>query len=71
MWHAQRAPGEDMWLGAGAGVRAGVSLNYLIWIDEKYGVELYINTGDNFSTSRFSTACMRRGAGRAGVGGST
>lgn len=46
MWHAQRAPSKDMWLGAGAGIRAGVSLNYLIWIDQKSGVELYIDTGD-------------------------
>lgn len=45
MWHAQRAPSKDMWLGAGAGVRAGVSLNYLIWIDQESGVELYIDTG--------------------------
>ena len=45
-WHEQRAPSKDMWLGAGAGVRAGVSLNYLIWIEKETGVELYIDTSD-------------------------
>ena len=35
-----------MWLAAGAGVRSGVSLNYLIWIEQDSGVELYIDTGD-------------------------
>jgi len=47
MWHAQRSPGKEMWLAAGAGVRAGVSLNYLIWIDKESGVELYIDSGEH------------------------
>lgn len=46
LWHAQRAPSKDMWLPAGAGVRSGVSFNYLIWMEKEAGVELYIDTGD-------------------------
>ena len=45
-WHEQRAPSKDSWLSAGAGVRSGVSLSYLIWIEKESGVELYIDTGD-------------------------
>lgn len=47
MWHAQRSPTKDMWHSAGAGIRGGVSLHYLIWIDRESGVELYIDTGDH------------------------
>lgn len=49
--HAARAPSRDHWLGAGAGVRSGVSYNYLIWMDEA-GVELYIDTGDHTENKR-------------------
>jgi hypothetical protein len=44
--HAQRAPSKDHWLGAGAGIRAGVQFNYLAWMEDEVGVELYIDTGD-------------------------
>jgi hypothetical protein len=43
--HIHKNPTKNMWLGTGAG-KAGLSYNYLIWIDEKTGVELYIDTGD-------------------------
>jgi hypothetical protein len=51
-YHAQRAPSTDMWLGAGAGIRSGVSLVYLIWMTEEAGVELYIDTGDQIENKR-------------------
>lgn len=44
--HAQRSPTKDHWLGAGAGIRSGVSYNYLAWMADEVGVELYIDTGD-------------------------
>ncbi|MFN3565950.1 MAG: DUF4268 domain-containing protein [Burkholderiaceae bacterium] len=44
--HAQRSPTKDHWLGAGAGIRSGVSYNYLAWMEDGVGVELYIDTGD-------------------------
>lgn len=43
--HAQRAPSRDSWLSAGAGVRSGVALTYLIWKTDEAGIELYIDTG--------------------------
>lgn len=52
MWHSQRSPGKEMWLSAGAGVRAGVSLNYLIWMEKESGVELYIDTGDQVENKK-------------------
>lgn len=44
--HAQRSPSKDMWISAGAGVRSGVSFNYLVWMTDETAVELYIDTGD-------------------------
>jgi hypothetical protein len=52
MWHAQRSPSKDMWLSAGAGVRSGVSLTYLIWTEEESGVELYIGTGEQIENKK-------------------
>lgn len=46
LWHEQRSPSKDSWLSAGAGIRAGVALSYLIWSEKESGVELYIDTGD-------------------------
>lgn len=44
--HAQRTPTKDGWISAGAGVRSGVSFNYVIWMTDEAAVELYIDTGD-------------------------
>lgn len=44
--HAQRSPTKDAWISAGAGIRAGLSFNYVIWIVEKAAVEFFIDTGD-------------------------
>jgi len=60
MWHAQRSPSKDMWLAAGAGVRSGVSLNYLIWIDHDSGVELYIDTGDHDENKQIFDALLAK-----------
>jgi hypothetical protein len=43
--HAQRAPSTDSWLGAGAGIMAGVSFNYNIWTDSA-AVDLWIQNED-------------------------
>ena len=43
--HSARSPSRDHWLGAGAGVKSGISLNYLAWMDS-VAVELYIDTLD-------------------------
>jgi hypothetical protein len=37
--HAGRSPSTDSWLGAGAG-KAGLSFVYLVWLEDKTGVEL-------------------------------
>lgn len=58
--HANRKPGKENWLGAGAG-KAGLSWNYLIWIKDKSGVELYIDTGDGPENKRiFDSLCADR-----------
>lgn len=44
--HAQRTPTKDNWISAGAGVRSGVSFNYVIFMADGAAVELYIDTGD-------------------------
>jgi hypothetical protein len=46
MLHAQRSPTKDHWLSAGAGIRSGVHYNYLAWMENEVGIELYIDTGD-------------------------
>ncbi len=56
MLHAQRAPSKDLWLGAGAGVRAGVSYTYLVWMHQETGVEFYIGNEDNFENKRIFDA---------------
>jgi hypothetical protein len=52
LYHAGRSPSKDSWLSAGAGVRAGVSLVYDIWITDEAGVELYIDTGNKEENKR-------------------
>lgn len=44
-YHANRRPGKESWIGAGAG-KSGLSWNYLIWMRNRSGVELYIDTGE-------------------------
>ena len=58
MLHAQRAPSKDLWLGAGAGVRAGVSYTYLVWMHQETGVEFYIGNEDNFENKRIFDALL-------------
>jgi hypothetical protein len=43
--HAQRSPSKDSWIGGASG-RSGLSFNYVVWMDDKAAVELYIDTGD-------------------------
>ena len=43
--HANRSPSKDSWLSAGAG-KSGLRFDYNIWIKERSGVLLYIDTGD-------------------------
>jgi hypothetical protein len=52
LWHELRSPSKDSWLSAGAGIRAGVALSYLIWIEKESGVELYIDAGDKAENKR-------------------
>lgn len=41
--HAQRSPGKDSWLSAGAGIKSGVAYNYNVWTDSA-AVDLWIQT---------------------------
>lgn len=52
MLHAQRSPSKDSWISAGAGIRSGVSFNYVIWMTEETAVELYIDTGERDENKR-------------------
>lgn len=54
--HAQRSPSKDLWLGAGAGVRSGISFTYLVWKSKETAVELYIDTGDGVENKRIFDA---------------
>lgn len=49
--HAGRAPTKQMWISAGTG-KAGLSFNYVIWLEEKTAVELYVDTGDKEQNKR-------------------
>jgi len=53
--HAGRSPSTENWLAAGAG-KAGLSFNYLVWLEGKTGVELYIDTGDGERNKRIFDA---------------
>lgn len=44
--HSNRSATKYMSLGTGAG-KAGLSFNYLVWIEDKTGIELYIDTSDH------------------------
>jgi hypothetical protein len=50
--HAQRSPSKDSWISAGAGIRSGLSFNYLIWMSEEAAVEFWIDTGDKDENKR-------------------
>jgi hypothetical protein len=58
--HAQRSPSREHWLGAGAGIRAGVAYNYLVWMEAEAGVELYIDTGDAAENKRLFDAFLTK-----------
>jgi hypothetical protein len=49
--HGGRSPSKDNWLGASAG-KAGFHYNYVIWLDEKTAVELWIDVGDQAENKR-------------------
>lgn len=54
--HERCSPRKDSWLGAGCGVRAGISFTYVVWMTEKTAVELYIDTGDGDENKRIFDA---------------
>lgn len=60
LWHAQLSPGKQMWIAAGAGVKAGVRLSYLIWKETESGVELYIDTGDEVDNKQIFDALISK-----------
>ncbi|MBI2313504.1 MAG: DUF4268 domain-containing protein [Betaproteobacteria bacterium] len=60
--HAQRAPSKDSWISAGAGIRSGLSFNYLIWMSEEAAVEFWIDTGDKEENKRIFDALHARKA---------
>lgn len=43
--HASRSPTKESWISAGAG-RAGLTFVYVVWMEDRSAVELYIDTGD-------------------------
>ena len=43
--HANISPSKSNWISTGAG-KSGLAFGYVIWIEEKTAVELYIDTGD-------------------------
>jgi hypothetical protein len=62
MLHAQRSPSKDSWLSAGAGVRAGVSFTYVVWMTDESAVELSIDTGDKEENKRIFDGLRNRQA---------
>lgn len=44
--HANRAPSDDAWLSAGGAGRSGFSWTYLIWMEDKSGIELSFGNTD-------------------------
>lgn len=50
--HAQRSPGKDSYISAGAGVQAGISFNYVVWMTEETAVELYVDTQEKDENKR-------------------
>lgn len=50
--HAQRTPSKDSWISGGAGVRSGISYNYVAWLKDETAVELWIDTGDRDENKR-------------------
>jgi len=52
LMHAQRSPSVDPYIGAGAGVKAGISFTYLVWKARETAVELYIDTLDGEENKR-------------------
>jgi hypothetical protein len=50
--HAQRSPSKESWISAGAGVKSGLSFNYVVWMKDETAVELYIDTGDKEENKR-------------------
>ena len=49
--HANISPSKEGWISTGAG-KAGLGFNYVVWIDKKTAVELYIDTGDKDQNKR-------------------
>ncbi len=43
--HANRSPSKNNWISTGAG-KGGLGFTYVIWLEDKTAVELYIDTGD-------------------------
>jgi len=43
--HANISPSKSNWISTGAG-KSGLAFGYVIWLEEKTAVELYIDTGD-------------------------
>ena len=56
--HENRAPGKEHWLSAGAG-RGGISWTYLVYMQGRAGVELYIDTGDKEENERIFRELLR------------
>ncbi len=60
--HANRGPSKDSWLGGSSG-KSGLSLNFLIWLQEKSAVELYIDTGEREKNKRiFDQLSVEKGS---------
>ena len=57
--HAQRSPTKNMYVSAGAGVQAGVSFTYVVWMTDETAVELYIDTGDKNENKRIFDALFQ------------
>lgn len=60
MFHAQRSPTKDSWISAGAGVRAGITFTYVVWMTDGSAVELYIDRGDIHENKRIFDALYAR-----------
>lgn len=49
--HASISPSKENWISTGAG-KTGLGFNYVVWLEEKTAVELYIDTGDRDHNKR-------------------
>jgi len=49
--HASISPSKENWISTGAG-KTGLGFNYVVWVEEKTAIDLYIDTGERDHNKR-------------------